>query len=134
MIQAEKMQDGCLNVVHANGVSSRTKSELICLPDRCSRLDTGAGHPDGISVNVVIAADGLALLPHGSAAELSAPDDQCLIEQPAPLEIVDKRGRRAIDFPGHLVRPDGAPAGSCWQTSCGRARLHRARGFLCFRA
>ena len=89
--------------MHANGVSSRTKSELVCLPDRCSRLDTGAGHPDGISVNVVIAADGLALLPHGSAAELSAPDDQCLIEQPAPLEIVDKRGRRAVDFPAHLV-------------------------------
>ena len=46
-----------------------------------------------------------ALLVHRRAAELAAPDDQRLVEQPAGLEVLDQRRDRLVDSLHFLGRP-----------------------------
>ena len=85
----------------------------------------------------------VAPLDHRRAAELAAPDDQRVVEQPAPLQVLDqgrtgpvglpafglqalRPGRRGGPTPrgrsarsGRRARPAGGPAGNCWRTrSC----------------
>jgi hypothetical protein len=46
-------------------------------------LDAAAGQPHGEGVDVVVAADAVAIFAHRGAAELAAPDDERVVEQPA---------------------------------------------------
>src|SRR5262249_9347368 len=89
MIQAELIQDGCVKIVDTGPVLDCLESKIVGCAIGDTAADSTAGHPHGEAVWIVIAAR--AGFGHRSAAELSAPDYQCLIEQSAPLEIANQR-------------------------------------------
>ena len=77
-------------------------------------LMPAAGDPDGEAVRVVVAA--LAPLGHRHPAELAAPDDQGVVEEPATLQVGQQAGDRLVGLAAHrrVVRLDvvvGVPAG-----------------------
>ena len=74
VIEAERVQDGGVNVVHVGSACRCAQPDLVRCADHLAALDAAAGHPDGEAPRVVIAA--LALLVEGRASELSAPDDE----------------------------------------------------------
>ncbi len=66
-------------------------------------LDAAAGQPGAEALRVVVAAVGLGA---GRAAELGAPDDDRLVEQPALLEVLEQAGDGQVDL--------GSRAGRGW--------------------
>ena len=92
-------------------------------------LHAAAGQPHGEAVVVVVAAVDLAgvgallrQLDRGRAAELAAPDDQRVVEQPALLEIREQRA----DRPGRIARPACGGSLRC-RRGCPTAGRRRAR-------
>ena len=65
-------------------------SELVGPSNADAALDPAAGHEHREAVGVVIPTGALAVLSRWLATELTAPDDQGLIEHPALLEILDQ--------------------------------------------
>ena len=70
-------------------------------PSADAPLDAAAGHPEGEAVGVVVAAEerrAAARLVHRGAAELAAPDHERLVEQPAPLQVLEQGRDRLVDL------------------------------------
>ena len=70
-------------------------AEFVGLADADAALDAAAGHPHREAVGVVVAAGALGVFGGRLAAELAAPDDERLVEQPALLQILEQRRRSA---------------------------------------
>src|SRR5439155_16608800 len=88
-----------VQIVHVDLVRDHAVTKLIRLADRNPRLDSSAGRPDGERVGMVIAPGVLAgILVYRSAAELTAPEDDGVVEQTALLEVLDQRGRCLVDL------------------------------------
>ncbi len=70
-------------------------------------LDPAAGHPDGESVIVVVAAVGP--LGVGSSAELRGPDDHGFVEKTATLQVRQQPGDRLVGLraQARVVRAEG---------------------------
>src|SRR5438552_3198042 len=85
VIESQHVQDGGVQVMDMHTVLDSVVAELVGGAVDESGLHTGAGHPDGVAVRVVIAAV-CALCP-GSAAEFTAPDDERLLQQSARLQV-----------------------------------------------
>ena len=56
--------------------------------------ESPAGHPHGEAIGVVVAA--VTLLGHRCATELAAPDDECVVKQPAPFQVFEQTGDRPV--------------------------------------
>src|SRR6185436_17438591 len=74
-----------------------TKADLISGADYLASLDPSAGHPHRKAPGVVIApvlraGSGGVRIRERSAAELATPDDQCVLQQPARLEVGQQPG------------------------------------------
>ena len=65
-------------------------------------LDAAASEPHGVGVDMMVAADVAAWLPHGGTAELPTPDHQRVVEHAAALQVLDKGGAGLIDLPANL--------------------------------
>src|SRR4030095_11855314 len=72
--------------------------------ERRALPDPGAGEPDRECLAVMVAAEELRIahLLHRRAAELAAPHDERLVEQPAALESEHERYRGAVGLPAHV--------------------------------
>jgi hypothetical protein len=84
--------------VDVDGVLGDGEAQFVGFAESDAWTDAAAGQPHGVAIDVMIAARGLAAFAHRRAAELTAPDDQCFVQQSALLEIFDQGGRPAIDF------------------------------------
>ena len=89
-----------MQVVDVDRILDRIQSELISLPDHLPAVNASSGKPHGKAIRVMVAARFLirpAGLRHRGAAELATPDNQCAVEQPALLEILEQGRRRLVD-------------------------------------
>ena len=77
-------------------------AEFVGLADAGAALDAAARHPHREAVGVVVAAGPLGVLGGRLAAELAAPDDQRLVEQAAPLQVLEQAGDRLVGVAGVL--------------------------------
>ena len=91
VVEAEQVQHRGVQVVDVDPVLDDVEAEVVGLAERDARLDPAAGQPHREGVRVVVAAV-VAPLDHRRAAELAAPDDQRVVEQPALLQVLDQRG------------------------------------------
>ena len=82
----------------------RREAEIVGPADGLAGLDAGAGEPHGVGVNVVVAADCLAGLAHGGAAEFAAEDDQRIFQQSSLLEVLEQRGAGLVDLLAAIVK------------------------------
>ena len=78
-------------------------AEFVGLSDADTALDAAAGHPHGEAVAVVVAAGALGVLGCRLAAELTPPNDERLVEQPALIEILQQCGDRLVGVAGVVV-------------------------------
>ena len=101
VIQAHLVQDGRLQIVNVNRALGDLVADLVGLAVDVAALDAAAGEPHRVGVDVMIAADVASRLPHRRAAELAAPDHQRVVEQAAPLQVLDEGGARLIDLPAN---------------------------------
>src|SRR5439155_24308353 len=70
-----------------------------------ARFGAATGQPKSERMLIVVAAEPLgavALLVHGRAPELTAPDDQRAFEQATPLQVLDEGRDRLIGLPAAL--------------------------------
>ncbi len=77
------------------------EAELVGRAVDDAALDAAAGQPGAEALRMMVAA--VALAP-GRAAELRAPDDERLVQQAAPLEVLQQPGDRQIDLRRQLAR------------------------------
>src|SRR5260370_1983950 len=102
VIDAQAMEDGGVEVVDVDGIADDVVAVIVGLAVADAGLDAAAGEPHAEAAAVMVAAmiggGELALAVHG-AAELSAPEDQGIVQQAALLEVLDEGGRGLIDVP-----------------------------------
>ena len=79
VVEPHQVQNGGMEIVYMHGVLGGGTAELVRRTIGKTRLHAAAGHPDGESVVVVVAA--FLSFASGSAAEFTAPDDERFIEQ-----------------------------------------------------
>ena len=79
-----------MEVLDVETVLDSVGPELISLSNTDSALDPSTGHEHREAVGVVVPTGSLAVLSRWLANELTAPDDQGLIEHTALLEILDQ--------------------------------------------
>ena len=73
--------------MHVTPVLDRAETQFVGLPKNAPGLHAAAGKPHGESVNVMIAAGGLAVFAHGCAPEFTAPDHQRVVKQAAGFQV-----------------------------------------------
>src|SRR5262245_40228000 len=102
VVDPEAAEDGRVQVVDVDRVLDHVVTEVVRLPIRDPRLDSTAGQPDGEAPRVVVAAVVVgrqpALAVH-SPAELPAPDNQCVLQEAALLEVGDEGRTRPVGVP-----------------------------------
>ena len=95
VFDAEQVEERGLEVVHMHRIFDDVVAELVRLPVGEAGLDAAAGHPDGKTAGVVVAAvivfGELALRVVGPA-KLAAPDDERVVEQAPLFQIDHQRG------------------------------------------
>ena len=110
MVDAEEMQDGGVQVMHVHGILGHIVAEVVGLAVTGAGLHAAAGHPHGEATRVVVAA-GFGAVPFAlagdAAAELAAPDDERVLEQPATFEVFDQGGAGLVG----ITATRGAPGG-----------------------
>jgi hypothetical protein len=95
VVESEEVQNRCLKVVNVDFILCDMEAEIVSFAVS-SGFGAASCHKGGKSLWVMIAtglaSEGWIGFDHGSAAELSSPDDQSLIKEPVPLEILNERG------------------------------------------
>ena len=87
-----------MDVVDLDGIDGGLMTNLVGFPVGGSSAGSATCHPVTTCVRVVIAS--VAILRRGRPPELTAPDDQCLVEHAPPFEILEQRRDAGIDFRG----------------------------------
>ena len=96
VIEAEEVEDGGVEVVDGGDIDGGAAAEFVGLAIADAAFDTGAHHPGGEGVGVVIASAG-AFLMGGHAAEFGAPDDEDIVQHAALFEIGEEGGGGLIE-------------------------------------
>src|SRR6202162_1449456 len=96
MVEAHRVQNGCMQVANMAAVDHSLVADFVGLTIADARLDSAAGHPIGEALGIVVPAE--RLLRDGLASELSAPNHQCLVKQAALFEIGQQSGNGFVDF------------------------------------
>ena len=94
MVESQELQDGGVKVSDVNGILDDVVRELVGLAVDRPRALAAAGHPHREASRVMVAAVigvAQAALRIDRPAELAAPDDQCLVQQAARLQVLDQR-------------------------------------------
>ena len=119
VIEAQKMQDGRLEVVNVDFVLGDMEAEVVGLAVG-AWFGAAAGHKGGEGLRVVVTsgftAEGRVGFDHRSAAEFPAPDDEGFVEESVALEVLNEGcgclgGLLAVIFGGALDVGVGVPAG-----------------------
>ncbi len=136
VIHAEEAQNRSVHVVDVFTLIDSAEAEFIGCAERAAALNTGAGHPCGEAVGVMVAA--VLALCQGSAAELRGPDDESGIEEAVGFEVFEKRGDGLVGLFAHFdvrteevvvgVVPIVAEIGAAIELNETDAALHEAAG------
>src|SRR5215472_6561207 len=101
VVNSEAMKNRSVEVAYVHRILYDVVAEGVSLAVSYPRPDAPASHPCCETSRVVIAAivvlSQATLTVHG-AAKLASPDEQRVIEQPAPFEIGDQRVGPPIGF------------------------------------
>src|SRR6516165_3641137 len=92
VIDTETVQNGGLQVVDVHGVGEDVEAEVVGLAEDGTGPDPTAGHPDGETAGMMVAAETAGrdgALAEWRAAELAPPDHQGVIEQAALFQVPD---------------------------------------------
>ena len=95
MVDAQQVQQRGVKVVHVDAVLDDVVSVVVRAAYNGAPLGSAAGHPKRKAAAVVVAPK--VVLPQRSltvvgAAKFTAPDDKCVVEHAAILEILHQRG------------------------------------------
>lgn len=90
VIQSQPMENGGVKVMNVNLVRDDMKTKIIGVTKCDAWLDTSSRHVDAKCLRVVIAPVATVALDHWCPAEFTTPNDQCVIEQPAVLQITNQ--------------------------------------------
>ena len=90
------MQDRALKISDRSFIFSNVISNLIGLSVRDASLDSSASHPHGESRGIMVASRALRVLGCGLAAELPAPDYECLVQESSLLEVFQESCDRLV--------------------------------------
>ena len=101
VIDSQEMEDRRVQVVDLDLVFDGVVTVVVGGAIDRSPLDPAAGHPHGEPIGIVIAAIGP--LGHGGAAELSAPDNECAVEQTASFQVGEEARDRFVDGAGVVL-------------------------------
>ena len=80
MIEPQEMEDRRLEIMDMHAILRGSESQFVGRADVCSGPYAAAGEPHGEGVDVVIAANAVAVLAHRSSAKFTSPNHQCLIQ------------------------------------------------------
>src|SRR6218665_2415896 len=101
------MEQRRMQVMHVDGFLDGAESEFVGGSVGVAAFDSAAGDPGGESEVVVVTAfhdtavrAGFRKFDDRSAAEFATPDDECLVEKSAHLEIGEESGDRLVAFLG----------------------------------
>ncbi len=101
MIEAEEMEEGGVEVMDADAAFDGTEPEFVGGTVSHAAADTGAGQPDAEAVVIVIATElgfaAIAQFDGWGSTELTAPEDEGVLEETALFEIGHEGGDGAID-------------------------------------
>ena len=95
-IEAKLVQQRGMDVGHVVTIFDGVETKLVGCAVYHAPLDPTAGHPRREAERMVVAA--VSTLRSGSPAELGRPDDDRLVEQPAPFQIGQQASNRPVDL------------------------------------
>ena len=101
MVDAQKMQDGRVEIVNMDRVLGDVVGEIICFTVHMTLLDPASSEKDAETAWVVVASVvflGESALAINGTAKLTTPDHQRVVEQPAHFEILDQARSGLIDI------------------------------------
>ena len=111
VIDAKKMKHGGLEVMDVDFVFHGVETDVVAFSVSDAWLHPASGHPDGEGVGMVIATPFRAVvdiaLDERSAAKLSAPDDEGVIEEAALFEILHEGGGRLVGVAALIIELGG---------------------------
>ena len=96
VVDTQAMKDGGLDIVDVDGVFDDVETEVIGLAEIHTWFDTAPGEPHSESLGMMVAsfaaAQGGTGFNHRSSAELTPPDDECVIEHAPLFEVFNQGG------------------------------------------
>ncbi len=95
-IEAEKLEDRGVDVGNIMTILDGVETQLVGGTVDDAPLDSATGQPHGEAVVMMVATVGP--LRTRCAAELGRPDDDRVLQQPAPFEIDQQPGHRPVDL------------------------------------
>src|SRR5262245_2753408 len=108
VVEPEEVEHRRVEVVDVDRVLHGAPAELVGGADDPAAGDAAAGEPDAEAQAVVIAAGaraGLRVLCHRRAAELSAPDNECAVQETPLPEVGEQGPDRLVDDLAVLLDP-----------------------------
>ena len=96
MVHSQHVQHGCVHVVVGQHLLLGLVAEFVSGADRLAAANARTGHPSGHRVRVVVPAQ--PALRNGHAPELRVPDHQRIVQQPAPLQILEQSSDGLVDL------------------------------------
>ena len=99
VIDAQEVQDGGMQVADVHGIGRDVVTEVVGGAVGVAGFDAASRHPHGEAAGMMVAPGFRAVplaLAGDAAAELSAPDDEGVVQQATSLEVGDERGARLV--------------------------------------
>ena len=99
VIDAKAMQHRRVHVVYVHRIFDDIVAVIVGSAVSDPPADTAAGHPDGKAARVVVTPVvvlGQTALTIHRASELTAPNDESVVQEPPLLEVGDQRRRRLV--------------------------------------
>src|SRR5437867_5285859 len=95
MVDAEAVENGRVEIVDVDRVFGDVVAVIVGFTEADARLDSPAGHPNGVAAAMVVAAIiiffELALAIDG-AAKFAAPNHQRIVKHPAAFQVLYQGG------------------------------------------
>ncbi len=101
MVEAEQVQDGCLQIVKVNAVLSGVVAVVVRATVGGARLDSRTGEEKGHRMRIVIAS--VTTLANRRAAKFCSPQDQRVLQQAARLHVGDQPGDRLVHLSSYVA-------------------------------
>src|SRR5262245_52389885 len=101
VLDPKTLENRRVQVVNVHRIAGDVVAVIVRLAELDAWANAAAGHPEREAAAVMVAAvirRGERALAVDGAAELAAPDDECIVEQAALLEVADEGGGRLIDI------------------------------------
>src|SRR5260370_15911316 len=101
VVDSQEMEQGGVQVVNLDLVFDDEVAVVVGGAVDGSALAAATGQPDRETKGIVIAA--VRALGHGCTAELTAPQDQGLLQQAARLQVLEQTGDGLVYRPGIVL-------------------------------